>query len=56
MVRQHHSLKTENAWMELAPIQADFVFRRISEALFAARLFHQLAETSFVSSACLIAH
>ena len=31
--------------MELAPIQADFVFRRISEALFAARPFHQQAET-----------
>ena len=35
---QHHSLKTGAARIELAQIRADFVFWRISEALFAARL------------------
>jgi hypothetical protein len=44
MVRQHHSLKTGAARIELAPIRANFVFRRIPDALFAARSFHQLAE------------
>ena len=41
--------------MELAPIRADFVFGSISEALFAARSFHQLAEASSIDSSTNIA-
>jgi hypothetical protein len=55
MVRQHHSLKTETAWMELAPIQAVSVFGRISEALFSARPFHQQAETTKIDNPTNIA-
>ena len=46
MVLQHPSVKMEAARIELAQIQADFLFRRISEALFAARSFHQQAEAA----------
>ena len=55
MVRQHHSLKTETARMELAPIRAVFVFRRIFEALFASRPFHQQAETTKIDTSTNIA-
>ena len=50
MALQRHSLKTGAARIELAQIRAAPVFRRISEAFFAARSFHQLAEASLVSS------
>ena len=55
MVRQHHSLKTETARIELAQIRADFVFGRISEALFASRPFHQQAETTKIDISTNIA-
>ena len=48
MVLQHHSLKMGAARIELAQIRAAFLFRRISEALFAARLFHQQAEANSI--------
>jgi hypothetical protein len=41
---KRHSLKTGTARIELAQIRAAFRFRRISEALFAARPFNQQAE------------
>ena len=41
--------------MELAPIRADIAFRRISEALFAARSFHQQAETRSIGNPSPIA-
>ena len=41
--------------MELAQIRADFVFRRISEALFAARLPNQLAEARIIDKSTNIA-
>ena len=55
MVRQHHSLKMGAVRIELAQIRADFVFGRISEALFASRLFHQQAETRSIDKSTSIA-
>ena len=55
MALQRHSLKTETARIELAQIRAAFRFRRISEALFAARLFHHLAETQRIAKSSNIA-
>ena len=48
MVRQHHSLKTGAARIELAQIRADIVSRRISEALFATRPHTQQAEVKSI--------
>ena len=56
MALQRHSLKTGAAWIELAQIRADFVFRRISEALFATRLYTQLAETKSIDKSSNIAN
>ena len=55
MVLQHHSLKTGAARIELAQIRADFIFRRISEALFAARPFNELAEARIIDNLCRFA-
>ena len=41
--------------MELAPIRAVFVFRRISETLFAARPFNHLAEATKIDNSISIA-
>ena len=55
MALQRHSLKTETARMELAQIRAVFVFRRISEALFAARPYPQQAEATSIDNPSSIA-
>ena len=55
MALQRHSLKTGAARIELAQIRADFVFGRISEALFASRPFHLQAETTKIDISTNIA-